>query len=85
VSIDGAQIAGVTRGGRMVIISPTWQPGPPGGIGDVSFTNAGDGWAVTDASWCAAFKSDCTETIELYATTDGGKHWTRILHSRQPA
>jgi len=85
VVIDGAHVAHVTQAGaRQVLIDPIWQPGPPGGIGDVSFTPAGAGWAVGNADRCAASKSRCTDTIRLYTTADGGRHWTRILSRTEP-
>ena len=85
VAINGAVIAHVTQAGaRQTLIDPSWQPGPPGGIGDVSFTPAGAGWAVGNADRCAAFKSRCTDTIRLYATADGGRHWTRMLSRTEP-
>jgi photosystem II stability/assembly factor-like uncharacterized protein len=85
VGIDGATITHLTHdGARRANIVPTWRPGAPGGIADVSFTPAGTGWAIATAGRCAAFKSNCNDTIALYATTDGGKHWTRIVSRTTP-
>jgi photosystem II stability/assembly factor-like uncharacterized protein len=85
VAINGTEITHVTpAGARQVIIVPAWEPGPPGGIGDVSFTTAGAGWAIATADRCAAFKSHCTATIALYATADSGAHWTRMLTRTEP-
>jgi photosystem II stability/assembly factor-like uncharacterized protein len=75
VSMDTRQVVKVTRGGAQqsaVRISGL----PDGGLSAASFTSARTGWAVLATDRCAHFKSDCTQTSALYATTDGGAHWT---------
>jgi photosystem II stability/assembly factor-like uncharacterized protein len=75
VSMDTRQVVTVTRDGRQhsaVRISGL----PDGGLAAASFTSTRTGWVVVGTGRCAHFKSDCTQTSALYATADGGAHWT---------
>jgi len=83
VSMDTRQIVTVTGdGAHEASESPAGLP--RGGLGDGSFTTTGSGWVVSDIDKCAGFKTGCTETIALFATTDEGAHWTLKLSSTTP-
>jgi photosystem II stability/assembly factor-like uncharacterized protein len=44
----------------------------------LTFGDALHGWAVSNESECAAKTGPCTTLGGLFATTDGGKTWTRL-------
>ncbi len=77
VAVGGATITDVTQdGAAKASVTPVGLP-PDSGIGHASFTSTGAGWVVTDTFKCAGFKCERldTETLALYATSDGGAHW----------
>ncbi len=83
MSMDTRRVVTVTGDGRHEVSVPV--AGVPfSGIGDGSFTTAGTGWVVSDASKCTGFKTGCTDTIALFATTDSGAHWQPVLSSTIP-
>ncbi len=83
VSMDTRQVVTVTGDGAdEASVSPAGLP--RGGLGGGSFTTTGSGWVVSDIDKCAGFKTDCTETIALFATTDEGAHWSLKLSSTTP-
>jgi len=84
VSMDTRQVVTVTADGARQ--SPARISGlPGGGLAGASFTSTRSGWAVLNIDKCAGFKTDCTQTSALYATTDGGAHWTLKVSRTAPA
>jgi photosystem II stability/assembly factor-like uncharacterized protein len=47
-------------------------------VNGLSFVSLRQGWAIVSGARCAQFKRQCTSYSVLYATTDGGAHWTRL-------
>jgi hypothetical protein len=86
VTIDGSAIADITGdGARKILIRPAGLPSSPGtGFGDVSLTSSGTGWVLSDTNKCTGFKTGCTQTTALFATTDAGAHWSRELSRAMP-
>jgi hypothetical protein len=75
VSMDTRRVLTLTRdGGRRSAVRISGLP--DGGLAASSFTSTRTGWAVVGSGRCAHFKSGCTQTSALYATVDGGAHWT---------
>jgi photosystem II stability/assembly factor-like uncharacterized protein len=52
--------------------------GLPAGIASIDFASAEIGWALVRAGRCAGFKTGCSVTSELIATTDAGQTWTTL-------
>lgn len=51
--------------------------GLPGPVDSLSFQDATNGLAQVTVRRCAHGKSDCSEQLRVYRTSDGGASWTR--------
>jgi hypothetical protein len=58
----------------------TWNriasPSLPSGVESISIAGSGSATAVVQQAGCRSGKTDCYLTSQLYATSDGGSHWT---------
>jgi hypothetical protein len=51
-------------------------PSLPSGVMSISIDPSGSGTALVQQTGCRSGKTDCYVTSQLYATADGGSHWT---------
>ncbi|HEY3630759.1 MAG TPA: hypothetical protein VGL21_07655 [Jatrophihabitantaceae bacterium] len=64
----------VFAGGRQTSVAGKGLPGP---VDSLSFQSATDGLAQVTVAGCAHGKTDCTEELRVYRTSDGGASWQR--------
>lgn len=66
-------------GSRVTTVPTSGLPGPAGSI---TFSDATHGLVSVSLVTCGSTKADCSRTVDLYQTSDGGRTWTR---SAQPS
>lgn len=64
----------VFAGGQQTSVPGTGLPGP---VDSLSFQTATDGLAQVTVAACVRAKTDCSEELRVYRTTDGGATWQR--------
>ena len=78
MATDGNTITRFTNdGANAVSVCSSGLPSSAG-YGDPTFTDAGLGWVIGDQQTCAGFKTNCTETVALYGTTNNGTNFAEL-------
>ncbi|MHB1596212.1 MAG: hypothetical protein ACYCU3_18795 [Streptosporangiaceae bacterium] len=77
IGVNGREVTRVTGGGAsQKSLSPAGLP--RAGYDGTTFAASGVGWVIGYIQRCASFKSNCTESEQLYGTTDNGANWVRL-------
>lgn len=63
----------VTRSGQLAFTAM----GLPGPVDSLSFSDAGHGLAQLTLRSCGKSKAECSESVQLFQTADGGRSWHR--------
>jgi hypothetical protein len=80
---DSTVVKATVAPGRVTLaLGPTQRSAPVSAanpaIQQLDFKNDSQGWMLVSSSQCAGFKTDCVDTTQLLATTDGGATLTDI-------
>ncbi len=77
MAANGSMLVRVSSG-KVTTVSPSGLP-PAAGVYSISFDSSmTNGWSIVGTGGCTGFKTGCTNTSQLFSTTDGGSSWTRL-------
>ncbi|MDQ2837903.1 MAG: hypothetical protein M3Y42_05820 [Actinomycetota bacterium] len=74
VAEPGSNKLHLVQGTTQTTLSPTGLPGP---VDSLSFADAQHGVAQVSLRSCSGGKQNCTQTVEVLATSDGGHTWSQ--------